>query len=91
MILSSGYIGPHLRCKRDKLKRSTRQGTEMTVAPRLPKRLQRLQSQARGRKCSLKILPPHFSRRKENTSCYDFKDRVSTGGEKYLKSVILHD
>ena len=50
----------------------------MTVAPRLPKRLQRLQRQARLRNCSLKILPPHFSRRKENTSCYDIKDRVST-------------
>ena len=77
-----------LRCKRDKLKRSTRQGTEMTVAPRLHKRLQRLQSQARGRRCSLKILPPHFSRRKENTSCYDFQDRVSTGEKIFLKFII---
>ena len=73
-----------LRCKRDKLKRSTRQGTEMTVAPRLNKRLQRLQSQARTRRCNLKILPPHFSRRKENTSAFDFKDRVSGESVKIL-------
>ena len=64
------------RCKRDKLKRSTRQGTDVMVAPRLHKHLQRLQSQARLRRCTLRILPPHFTRRKENTSSYDFKTKV---------------
>ena len=64
----------------------------MTVAPRLPKRLQRLQRQARLRNCSLKILPPHFSRRKENTSCYDIKDRVSTAETEkiFQKSVMIN-
>ena len=67
------------KCKRDKLKRSTRQGSEMMVAPRLQKHLQRLQFQARSRKCYLKILPPHFDRRKYNTSCYEFKQKVRGG------------
>ena len=46
------------------------------VAPRLHKHLQRLQTQARLRRCTLRILPPHFTRRKENTSSYDFKTKV---------------
>ena len=49
------------------------------VAPRLQKHLQRLQFQARSRKCYLKILPPHFDRRKYNTSCYEFKQKVRGG------------
>lgn len=64
------------KCKRDKLKRSTRQGTETTVAPRLNKHLHRLQSMARQRKVTLKILPPHFTRRKENNSYFDTRQRV---------------
>jgi len=64
------------KCKRDKLKRSTRQGDEMMIAPRLSKHLQRLQSQARSRGCKVRILPPHFVRRKNNTSKYDFKEKV---------------
>ena len=68
------------RCKRDKLKRSTRQGTDVMVAPRLHKHLQRLQTQARLRRCALRILPPHFTRRKENTSSYDFKTKVRHSG-----------
>ena len=35
------------KCRRDKIKRSTRQGTEMMRAPRLQKHLQRLQQQCR--------------------------------------------
>ena len=66
-----------IRCKRDKLKRSTRQGTDIMIAPRLNKQLQRLQSQAKNRNCTLRILPPHFSRRKENTSIFDYKQKVS--------------
>jgi len=64
------------KCKRDKLKRCTRQGDEMMIAPRLSKHLQRLQSQARSRGCRVRILPPHFVRRKNNTSKYDFKEKV---------------
>jgi len=64
------------KCKRDKIKRSTRQGNEMMVAPRLQKHLQRLQSQARSRTCRLRILPPHFIRRKNNSSMYDFREKV---------------
>jgi len=67
------------KCKRDKIKRSTRQGNEMMVAPRLQKHLQRLQSQARSRTCRLRILPPHFIRRKNNSSMYDFREKVNNG------------
>jgi len=64
------------KCKRDKLKRSTRQGDEMMIAPRLQKHLQRLQTQARNRGCRVSILPPHFARRKNNTSTFDWKEKV---------------
>lgn len=64
------------KCKRDKLKRSTRQGDGVMIAPRLHKHLQRLQSQARSRGCRVRILPPHFVRRKNNTSSYNFKEKV---------------
>ena len=63
------------KCRRDTLKRSTRQGTQVTKAPRLHKHLARLQQQARGRGVRLRLLPPHFARRKANTSVYDFKER----------------
>lgn len=62
--------------KRDKIKRSTRQGTELLRAPRLQKHLQRLQNQARSRGVRLRLLPPHFVRRKENTSMFDYKERI---------------
>jgi len=64
------------KCKRDKLKRSTRQGTETMIAPKLNRHLQKLQIQAKHRKCCLKILPPHFTRRKENSSFFDGKNRM---------------
>jgi len=64
------------KCKRDKIKRSTRQGNEMMVAPRLQKHLQRLQREARTRNCRVRILPPHFVRRKNNTSMFDFREKI---------------
>jgi len=62
-------------CRRDKIRRSTRQGTETLRAPPLPRQLQRLQHQARARGVRLRLLPPHFVRRKENTSAWDNKAR----------------
>jgi len=62
-------------CRRDKIKRSTRQGTETQRAPPLPRQLARLQQQARARGVRLRLLPPHFARRKENTSVWDNRAR----------------
>ena len=63
------------QCRRDKIKRSTRQGTEVMRAPRLPRQLMRLQQEARSREVKLQILPPHFVRRKENTTVFKAKMR----------------
>jgi len=63
-------------CRRDKLKRNTRQGTEVMRAPRLPRQLANLQNQARQRGIRLRYLPPHFSRRTSNTSSYDHRTRT---------------
>jgi len=62
-------------CRRDKLKRSTRQGTEMMRAPKLPRHLANLQNQAKLRGMRLRYLPPHFSRRVANTSNYQYKTK----------------
>ena len=61
------------QCRRDKIKRSTRQGTEVMRAPRLPRQLMRLQQEARSRGIKLQILPPHFVRRKENSTVFKAK------------------
>ena len=63
------------QCRRDKIKRSTRQGTEVMRAPRLPRQLMRLQQEARSRGVRLQILPPHFVRRKENSTVFKAKIR----------------
>ena len=63
------------QCRRDKIKRSTRQGTEVMRAPRLPRQLMRLQQEARSRGIKLQILPPHFVRRKENSTVFKAKIR----------------
>ena len=63
------------QCRRDKIKRSTRQGTEVMRAPRLPRQLMRLQQEARSRGIRLQILPPHFVRRKENSTVFKAKMR----------------
>ena len=63
------------QCRRDKIKRSTRQGTEVMRAPRLPRQLMRLQQEARSRGIRLQILPPHFVRRKENSTVFKSKMR----------------
>ena len=63
------------QCRRDKIKRSTRQGTEVMRAPRLPRQLMRLQQEARSRGVKLQILPPHFVRRKENSTVFKAKIR----------------
>jgi len=63
------------QCRRDKIKRSTRQGTEVMRAPRLPRQLMRLQQEARSRGVKLQILPSHFVRRKENSTVFKAKMR----------------
>jgi len=62
--------------RRDKLKRSTRQGTEMMRAPKLPRQLANLQNQAKVRGTRLRYLPPHFSRRVSNTTNYQHKTKA---------------
>jgi hypothetical protein len=61
------------KCKRDKIKRSTRQGDQNFIAPKLNRHLQTLQNRAKERGIQLKILPPHFVRRKNNSSRFDYK------------------
>jgi len=64
------------KCRRDKLKKLTRQAVDGFCAPRLAKSIQKLQTAASRHGTRVKILPPHFVKRKKNTSHFDYKTKV---------------
>jgi len=76
------------KCRRDKLKRHTNQGTDVFCAPRMPKSLKKLQFEASRFGTRIRYLPPHFHRRKNNSSCFDYKTKtLSWHIELHLPSV----
>jgi len=63
------------KCRRDKLKRSTRQSVDGFCAPRVSKAIKKLQYESQRFGTKVKILPPHFVKRKNNSSHFDFKTK----------------